>query len=496
MQELLRKGLPAQTMRKHPADEPSIRKGSVRCEVSKLLYQKVRSQLRQRPGGGREQGGAARPQMVEMLVERFRRIGKPVAPPSSHDTDWVRGGEMPLDELRPLGARFDSQRQKHPRPSRIGEPSSPVTALLAVHGRTPVAVCVSLHMASGLEGPGIRYKSRPAREPFAVETPSSQAQNGEVMTGFPYENTLTTNSTHQQLVAVGGSFASGTVISPSRLEEGSTGYDVKHEGAKQLEYQYKRPVTTVEKRDVTGGLELDGFAFPFDGDQGRTLWVRNQIPDAAYYVLPLVETDGQLRDILDHLVFVDVFGVMLAKTRTARPWSDFSRVYVDEAGSRVFLKLSDVDWRDPVAYREVEDRFVYRWPTFRERITRCKAGLPLRLGGERTREWKAKQRLDTALNTLAERLPFGGHPVEGTDEMEREGTGEVVAASDALREAGKDRVTDLHDALTWSDFDAMADREVRAAVEAAESPSDVVAEGAMDIIFESGDEAPRQSLRG
>jgi hypothetical protein len=138
-----------------------------------------------------------------------------------------------------------------------------------------------------------------------------------IMIDTPYENTLTTNSTHQQLVHPRTPFSAGAVLSPSRVEEGNKAYDVKHEGAKLVEYQYKRAINPdIEKRKLTAGSKSDCFAFPFNSDQGKTLFHRNPYPGIAFYVLPLVTRESQLSDILKHVVFVDVYGIMTTIRRS------------------------------------------------------------------------------------------------------------------------------------------------------------------------------------
>lgn len=301
------------------------------------------------------------------------------------------------------------------------------------------------------------------------------------MVDIPYENTLTTNSTHQQLIELGKPFADATVLSPSRIEEGAKGYDIKHEGAKRLEYQYKRAVNIVSGRELTQGKTNDCFAFPFTGEQAQTLITRNPVPDAAYYVLPLVETEGQLACILDHTVFVDVQGLVAASMRAGHRLNDFSRFYVsDNVAKHVYLKHSETDWRRPDAYHPIPSQFTYTWDTFADRLHRCSAGLPVREDGSATLtgQFRTKQRLDQAVNRFTVEL-----------QEEESSVQEVRGLVNELQSFYDDETVE-----GWGvEHREAVEREIEETLERARSREDLRSRDTISYMLEFGDEAERLS---
>lgn len=302
------------------------------------------------------------------------------------------------------------------------------------------------------------------------------------MVDIPYENTLTTNSTHQQLIKLGKPFADATVLSPSRVEEGAKGYDIKHEGAKQLEYQYKRAINIVSSREVAPRQTRDCFAYPFDGEQAQTLITRNPVPDAAYYVLPLVETERQLASILDHTVFVDVQGLVATSRRAGLRLDDFSRLYVsDDVAKDVYLKHAETDWRQPNAYHPIPSEFTYTWDAFADRLRHCRAGLLVRASGSATLtdQFRAKQRLDRTLNK------FAVVPREEAPSVQ-----EVTSLVNELQSFYDDETVE-----GWcTKHQEAVEREIEETLDRARSREDLRSRDTIGYMLEFGDEADRLSI--
>lgn len=203
----------------------------------------------------------------------------------------------------------------------------------------------------------------------------------------PYENTLTTNGTHRQLIELGSSISAGTVTSPARIEERDKGYDIKYETAKRVEYQYKRMTSGPKERAIDGNPSEKWISFPVNPLQIETLLTRTFTTDTAFLTLPLIEYDAQLSKILERTVFVDVFGFERMAQYASRRIDDFSRLYVSkdglEAGNpTVFGKLKDQHWRDiSGAYWRVPSTFVRNWSEVKSRLTGCSLGMPVRTKG-------------------------------------------------------------------------------------------------------------------
>lgn len=311
------------------------------------------------------------------------------------------------------------------------------------------------------------------------------------MAGYPYENTLTTNSTHQQLIDPRTPFARGTVLSPSRIEEGEEGYDVKHEWAKQLEYQYKRPANDVSDREVERRRNVDCFAFPFDGNQAWTLITRNPIPRAAFYVLPLVDSGSQLGNILNHTVFVDVQGLLVTTRRTGIDLTKFSRLYVsEESNPSAYLKDSNMDWRTRDAYRRIPDIYTYTWSEVAEGIQACHIGVRVRQSGSPTVDFqfRLKQRLDEGIQNYL-------------DPSTQEGSREAIFST--VRELhstvdDRDEVDDLDDWQIEDDQRSLSSEVlvdvIDGRLERATTPADLISEDAIGCMYEFGDEAGDLSL--
>lgn len=203
----------------------------------------------------------------------------------------------------------------------------------------------------------------------------------------PYENTLTTNGTHRQLMELGPSISSGTVTSPARIEERDKGYDIKYETAKRVEYQYKRMTSGPKERAIDGDPDEKWISFPVNPLQIETLLTRTFTTDTAFLTLPLIEYDAHLSKLLERTVFVDVFGFERMAQRAGRRIDDFSRLYVSkdglEAGNPiVFGKLKDRHWTDTSgAYWRIPPAFVRGWSDVMNRLTGCSLGMPIRTSG-------------------------------------------------------------------------------------------------------------------
>jgi hypothetical protein len=308
------------------------------------------------------------------------------------------------------------------------------------------------------------------------------------MVDIPYENTLTTNSTHQQLSNDDSPFSDGAVLSPSRVEEGSKAYDVRHESAKQIEYQYKRSVNPgIEDRELASGRELNCFAFPFDSEQGKTLFTRNPVPGVAFYVLPLVESQKKLSDILSHIVFVDVHGIMKVIREAGMEWEDISRMYVtDDIHKNVYLKQSDTDWRWASAYYPVSTAFSWLWEDFADWASSCYGGVRVRQDEYDNihPEYQTKQKLDVDLND------FSGSENEKEKSIEK-----IIGSVEDLQSQFERRevIWGDHYDIDWHEaHQETVKQEIERILRQAGEADDLMSEDTISFMAELGDKASHE----
>lgn len=214
------------------------------------------------------------------------------------------------------------------------------------------------------------------------------------MTAPPYENTLTTNSTHRQLMDLGSS-VSGTVTSPARVEEQDKGYDVKHEYGtlKRVEYQYKRMSSGPFKRDIADRRKEEWISFEINTQQIKTLLSRTLAQNISFITLPVIEYDAHLSQILERTVFIDVLGFeRMALGAREIDIDNFSRLYVSkselEAGKKtpaVFAKDKETSYsKTSRAYYEIPSVFVKRWSEVKNSLTCCPLGMKIQERGDLT----------------------------------------------------------------------------------------------------------------
>ncbi|WP_266080790.1 hypothetical protein [Haladaptatus caseinilyticus] len=196
---------------------------------------------------------------------------------------------------------------------------------------------------------------------------------------YPSENTLTVNVTHEQLKSLEQDFKNQIAISPSRKEEGDTGYDVSLETAREIVFQHKNPKITVcrnGKRWVN---------FKIDPDQCLMLGtLYNQ--QEAYYALPVVPERAEICQGLDRTIFVDIWEIF-CKFGSEDP----SRIYISyhhkpkSQDIEVVGKISGGDFRDmnndcyfDITLDNGSLASATHWGSLRQKLGKNEQGIPIR----------------------------------------------------------------------------------------------------------------------
>lgn len=186
------------------------------------------------------------------------------------------------------------------------------------------------------------------------------------MSGYPTENSLVINTTHEMLSRLKGGFKRQAATSPTRREERGVGYDVQLSFALRLQFQYKRPQNNHGDRGIT---------FDVNGEQIGTLCFRDDT-QTPYLACPAVEDRGELTQSLDNCYFINAHPVSRKTSRLYIPED-----YPSDPSAEVTAKIKNGD------YYTVPDRAVKTWNELLKGIKSRNLGLTVRKNGQTTSEY-------------------------------------------------------------------------------------------------------------
>lgn len=245
---------------------------------------------------------------------------------------------------------------------------------------------------------------------------------------FPSEGTLVVNATHQQEKR--GLFDDGIVFAPTQIEEADLGFDIgvtnTTSGATELGFQYKALTNVINRRQFKQNQQKeDAYTLPFYSDQGATLMFNAQHRREMFYALPTITSQGQLPNVLDRTVFVDVYGLysvvadyqhcrinQLSALDILAGLQSFSRFYVTKGDGKqtgnpsVFLKEKREGgaYADPQYYYAIPQQYVYGWDSIEALALAGHAGTPVARHGEKTPEYRQRFEYLSAVDELVTEL--------------------------------------------------------------------------------------------